>query len=65
MLFFDQYLASKGFEGQYTLVYGSVIGAGERLEADMGAAPCWQQQPVIETAPAVTTFSLVQAYSCS
>lgn len=27
MLFFDQYLSSKGLEGQYNLVYGSVMGA--------------------------------------
>ena len=27
MLFFDQFLTSKGLEGQYTLVYGSVLGA--------------------------------------
>lgn len=27
MLFFDQFLYSKGLEGQYTLVYGSALGA--------------------------------------
>lgn len=27
MLFFDQFLASKGLEGEYLLVFGSALGA--------------------------------------